>query len=256
MAVLSHQVAKIKMIGHCTVLIEAGGRRILTDPYFGLHGNPAYERVHPPAMRREDLQDVDLVLISHNHFDHRDRRYLRSLSASVPVLAPARTAWRTRLMGARQVSGVSPWERKSFGPVSVVAVPARHVTFTVGYVIEAEGLRIYFAGDTYFSDFMERIGRELKPDVALLPVTTYRIPMTMGEEGALRAVQVLAPATVIPIHLGIRPRLPLMRTGQTPEHFRERVQRAGLAANVVILREGESFRNADSAALGLCIPGF
>jgi L-ascorbate metabolism protein UlaG (beta-lactamase superfamily) len=115
------------------------------------------------------------------------------------------------------------------------------VTFTVGYVIAAEGKSVYFAGDTYFAGFMERIGRDLHPDVALIPVTTYRIPMTMGELSAVHAVQTLAPKTVIPIHLGIRPRSPLMRTSQTPEGFRERVRQAGIAANVAILHEGESW---------------
>lgn len=232
---------KITMIGHSTVLIEAAGQRLLTDPYFGLHGNPAYVRVQPPAQRRDELKGVDLVLISHNHFDHTDPQYLRSLTAVVPILAPAMTAWVTRLKGGRNVIGVRPWERRDFGPVSIFVVPARHVTFTVGYIVEAGGERIYFAGDTYFRGFMERIGRDLQPDVALIPVTTYRIPMTMGERDAVRAVQMLSPATVIPIHLGIRPRSPLLRTDQTPERFRERVQCAGLATEVVILREGESF---------------
>ena len=232
---------KITMIGHSTVLIEAGGKRILTDPWFGRFGNPAYGRIKPPAQAREQLQDVDLVLVSHNHFDHTDRRFLRGLSKSTPALAPAMTAWMTRLKGGQNVVGVVPGKKFSFGQVAVTAVPARHVTFTVGYLIAAEGKQVYFAGDTYFAGFMERIGREFHLDLALMPVTTFRIPMTMGEQGAVRAVRLLGPKTVIPIHLGIRPRPPLMRTAQTPEGFRERVREAGLATNVVILSEGESF---------------
>src|SRR5271157_6020805 len=78
---------KITMIGHSTVLIEAAGKRVLTDPYFGLRGNPAYARVRPPARSREELTDVDLVLISHNHWDHTDRKFLRMLPPSAPVFA-------------------------------------------------------------------------------------------------------------------------------------------------------------------------
>ena len=232
---------KITMIGHSTVLIEVAGQRILTDPYFGLHGNPAYARLRPPARSREELSTVDLVLVSHNHFDHIDRRFLRALPQSVPVLAPAATAWMTRLKGGRNVIGLKPWERRSFGTVNITAVPARHVTFTVGYVMEADGKRIYFAGDTYLANFMERIGRELRPDVALIPVTTFRIPMTMGETQAVDAVRTLAPQVVIPIHLGILPRSPLMRTSHTPEGFCERARQAGLGAEVVILQEGKSW---------------
>jgi len=232
---------KITMIGHSTVLIEVAGSRILTDPYFGLHGNPAYARPRPPARTREELSNVDLVLVSHNHFDHVDRRFLRALPQSVPVLAPAASAWMTRLKGGRNVIGLKPWERRSFASVSITAVPARHVTFTVGYIVEADGERIYFAGDTYFAAFMERIGREFRPDVALLPVTTFRIPMTMGETQAVEAVRLLAPQVVIPIHLGIKPRSPLMRTADTPEGFCERVHQAGLSAKIVILHEGESW---------------
>ncbi|MGA3092350.1 MAG: MBL fold metallo-hydrolase [Terriglobales bacterium] len=232
---------KITMIGHSTVLVEIAGQRILTDPYFGLHGNPAYARPRPPARSREELSNVDLVLVSHNHFDHIDRRFLRVLPQSVPVLAPSATALMTRFKGGRNVIGLKPWERRSFAAVSITAVPARHVTFTVGYVIEADGKRIYFAGDTYLAGFLERIGREFRPDVALIPVTTFRIPMTMGEKQAVEAVRCLGPHIVIPIHLGIIPRLPLMRTGHSPEGFRERMRQAGLNAEIVILQEGESW---------------
>jgi L-ascorbate metabolism protein UlaG (beta-lactamase superfamily) len=232
---------KITMIGHSTVLIEVAGTRILTDPYFGLRGNPAYARPRPPARTREELSNVDLVLVSHNHFDHVDPRFLRALPQSGPVLAPAASAWMTRLKGGRNVTGLKPWERRAFAAVSITAVPARHVTFTVGYIVEAESKHVYFAGDTYLAGFMERIGREFRPDVALIPVTTFRIPMTMGETQAVEAVRRLAPDVVIPIHLGIKPRSPLMRTSDTPEGFRERVQQAGLSAKIVILQEGESW---------------
>jgi len=99
---------KITMIGHSTVLIDVAGKRILTDPYFGLHGNLAYARPRPPARSREELNNVDLILISHNHFDHIDCRFLRTLPHSVPVFAPAASAWMTRLKGGHNVTGLRP----------------------------------------------------------------------------------------------------------------------------------------------------
>lgn len=191
-------------------------------------------------MRAEELREVDLVLISHNHWDHTDHRFLRLLDRAVPVVAPAGRAWITRLKGAKNVIGLRAWEKCRFGAVEVTAVPARHIALTIGFLIEAESKRAYFAGDTYFGQFMEKIGRETRPDVAFIPVTTYRIPMTMGEKTALRAVRALRPTTVVPIHLGIAPRLPLLRTRQTPERFRDLVRAAGLPVEVAILREGES----------------
>jgi L-ascorbate metabolism protein UlaG (beta-lactamase superfamily) len=238
---------RITMIGHSTVLIEAAGARILTDPWFAFHGNPAYKRLQPPAMRREDLRNVDLVLISHNHWDHTDRRFLRMLDPGVPAAAPASRAWLTRLKGAKNVIGLRPWEKRRFGEVEITAVPARHIAVTVGFLIEAESKRVYFAGDTYFGEFMAKTGQEMRPDVALMPVTTYRIPMTMGESAALRAVRALRPATVIPIHCGLAPRSPLLRTRQTPERFGELVRAAGLPVEIVVLREGESRDFAETA---------
>jgi L-ascorbate metabolism protein UlaG (beta-lactamase superfamily) len=134
-----------------------------------------------------------------------------------------------------------PWERRRFDGLSVTAVPALHVAPAVGYVVEIEGKRIYFAGDTFHRPFMAAVGRQLQPHVALIPVTTFRIPMTMGEEGAARAVGDLEPSVVIPIHLGVVPRSPLLRTAHTPEGFARRVRAAGLKTEVVVLAEGESW---------------
>lgn len=230
---------QITMIGHSTVLIETGGQKMLTDPYFGVWGNIAYARLAKPAKTREELRDVDLVLISHNHWDHTDRQFLSALEENVPVLAPSRAKWVTRLLGAKTLIGMKPWEAKRFGALTVTAVPAWHIAVTIGYVVESEGKRVYFAGDTYYGPFMKEIGQRFQLDLALMPVTTFRTPMTMGEKSAVRAVRDLRPSAVIPIHLGVRPRSPLLRTGHTPGGFARRVSEAGLEAEVVVLREGE-----------------
>ncbi len=229
---------RIRLIGHSTVLIELAGLRVLTDPYFGTWGNPAYRRVTPPALAREDVGHLDAVLLSHNHWDHTDRRFFRGLAPTVPVAAPRRSRWVTRLKGARRVVGLRPWDTWALGELLVTAVPALHMATTVGFVLEAPEGTAYFAGDTYYRPFLKSVGERFHFDVALLPVTTYRIPMTMGETGAVKAVQALRAPTVIPIHLGLRPRSPLLRTRQTPEGFARRVTDAGLPTRVVILEPG------------------
>jgi len=232
---------RITIVGHATVLIETGRYQVIVDPYFGSWGNVAYKRLAPPTRTREALAGVDLVLASHNHWDHVDGRYLRLLARDVPVVAPRWTSWLTRLIGARRVVGLRTWESRQFGPVTVTAVPALHIAVTAGYVVQAKGKRVYCAGDTYYGAFMHDIRRRFKLDVALMPVTTFRIPMTVGEQSAMRAVQALQPAVVIPIHLGLQPRFPLQRTGQTPEGFVRRLREAGLETEVVMLPEGETW---------------
>ena len=144
-------------------------------------------------------------------------------------------------MGGRNVTGIKKWDSISLGEITITAVPALHLTATVGYVLQSENKQVYFAGDTFYRPFMQDIGGRFQLDVALMPVTTYRIPMTMGEKQAVQAVQALKPAVVIPIHLGLKPRSPLLRTAQTPEHFAQRLEETGTTSKVVILREGESY---------------
>lgn len=234
---------KIMMVGHSTVLMDIAGHSLLTDPYLGRRGNPAYARVAPPAETAEKLNAVDLVLVSHNHWDHTDRRFFRLLAPSVPVLAPRGSAWVTRAKGAKNVTGLGKWEQKEFGAIRVTAVPALHIALTRGFVIEGENKSVYFAGDTYYGKFMKEIGRRFKLDLAFLPVTTFRIPMTMGERDAVKAARDLSPKLVIPIHLGIQPRSALLRTRETPEGFAQCVRAVGLTCEVKILREGQSWES-------------
>jgi L-ascorbate metabolism protein UlaG (beta-lactamase superfamily) len=229
------------MIGHSTVLIEIDGTRILTDPYFGEWGHLAYARRTPPAGEREELKDIDAVLVSHAHWDHTDRKFFRSLSTDVPVVTSKWATSQIRWLGARKPVGLSTWEAMRVGNLAITAVPAVHVTLAVGYVIEGGGECLYFAGDTYHRPFMKELGRRFAIDVALLPVTTYRVPMTMGERSAVRAVRDLSAPVILPIHEGVIPRSPVLRTRQTPERFKQQLVEAGVAAEVVILKDGESW---------------
>jgi L-ascorbate metabolism protein UlaG (beta-lactamase superfamily) len=239
---------RITMIGHSTILLEGEEMRLITDPYFGTFGHLAYARLRPPAFKREDVRDIDGVLISHTHWDHTDRKFLSSLDASIPVLAPEWTSAVLKLKGARNVVPIAPWQSRPIGAAAVTAVPATHIARTVGYVIQLDGVCAYFAGDTYHRPFMAEIGRRFDIDIAMMPVTTFRIPPTMGERGAVAAVRDLRPATVIPIHLGIQPRSFLLRGGQTVRGFERRLRAAGLETEVVHLHEGEHWDSVGESA--------
>ena len=230
---------KITMIGHSTVLIEMGGTRILTDPYFSLRGNPVFARVAPPAKSREESRDVEGVLVSHSHWDHVDGPYLRSLGAT-PVVTPQWNRGLLKLLGGRNVLGLKRWESLEIGGLRITAVPALHLAVAAGFVLEGEGRAVYFAGDTFCRPFMGEIAQRFHPELALLPVTTYSVPMTMGERQAVKAVSLLKPRVVVPIHLGIRPRSPLMRNGQTPEGFARLLGESGSSTQVALLAEGDS----------------
>jgi N-acyl-phosphatidylethanolamine-hydrolysing phospholipase D len=238
---------RVTMIGHSTLLLEGAGTRLITDPYFGTFGHVAYSRLQPPALGREECRNVDAVLISHGHWDHTDRTFLRSLDASVPVLAPAGISLVWKLKGVQHLVPMKPWQRHTVGAAVITAVPALHMARTLGYVVELDGVCAYFAGDTYHRPFMAEVGRTFNLDIAMMPVTTFLIPPTMGERGAVAATRDLHPAAVIPIHLGIRPRSPLLRTRQSVQGFERRLRAAGLETEVIHLHEGEHW---DSAAEG------
>ena len=237
---------QITLIGHSTVLIEAGGMKILTDPFFKTWGNPAYRRSSPPACSRQELKDVDLVLVSHTHWDHVDRQYFKLIGKVVPVFASSLLEGLVKLSGAQNVVALQPWEHRKFDGLTLTAVPAIHLAPASGFIIQIEGKTVYFAGDTFYGRFVEKIAREFPIiDIALLPVSTYRIPMTMSEDGALKAVKMLKPGVIVPIHLGLEPRLPIMRTRQTAEGFSKKVLQAGLESKVVLL--GPSVQGPDAS---------
>jgi L-ascorbate metabolism protein UlaG (beta-lactamase superfamily) len=158
--------------------------------------------------------DVDVVLLSHLHRDHADGASLRALSRGKQVVvAPAGTASALRRLGIRATHELAAGDTVALSPqVTVRAVAAHHdgrrhplgrPIAALGYLIEGPQ-RIYFAGDT---DLFAGMAQLADPplDVALLPIWGWGPKLGAGHldpEGAARAVELLAPRIVVPIHWG------------------------------------------------------
>jgi L-ascorbate metabolism protein UlaG (beta-lactamase superfamily) len=197
---------RVTWLGHATVVIETADARLITDPVLRdrfLHLRRHSASVDAPA-------SVDAVLYSHLHHDHLDMASLKQIAG--PVVGPrgsARTLRRTR----RVVSEVSAGDEVTIGDARVTATRAvhdgrrwhlarRYDEDTLGFIVEADGVRAYFAGDTELFGGM----RELRPlDLALVPIWGWgpRLgPGHMDPSQAADAVALLAPRTVVPIHWG------------------------------------------------------
>ena len=145
------------------------------------------------------------------------------------------------MKGARRVVGLRPWQKWASGQLRVTAVPALHMATTIGFVVESADGTVYFAGDTYHRPFLRQVGERFDLDVALLPVATYRIPMTMGEAGAVKAARDLRPRTIIPVHRDLSPRSPVLPTRQSAGGFARRIEELGVPTRVALLEPGDSW---------------
>lgn len=214
----------ITWIGHASMLVQAGGLNVLTDPIFSHRASPVSligpERKHPPGLQLADLPVVDVVLISHNHYDHLDRPSVleiasRSNTAGKPTLFIVPLGMKSWFadMGIENAVELDWWDKHIHKGVEFNFTPLQHwsarsfsdrsQTLWGAYAVFAPDLHWYFAGDTgYSKDFADTRARftdrhtEARGggfDLALLPIGAYQPRWFLAE-------QHIDPAEAVQIH--------------------------------------------------------
>jgi L-ascorbate metabolism protein UlaG (beta-lactamase superfamily) len=189
-AALDGAAAAVTFIGHATFLIQTGAGNILTDPMYSQRAGPfnwiGPRRVRQPAVRFDDLPQIAVVLLSHNHYDHCDLRTLAMLAKRFDplVVTPVGNGRVARSAGVRRVEELDWWQDARTSPLPVTLTPAHHFSargpfdknraLWGGFLIVAGQTRIYFAGDTAYAPFFRDVRQRLGPiDMSLLPIGAY-----------------------------------------------------------------------------------
>ena len=245
-------MASVTYVGHSTVLVSLDGTRLLTDPL--LRRRVAHLR-RRAGFGRDEIGEVDAVLVSHAHYDHLDVPSLLALGRSTRVVVPRGIGKVLRNRGFTDVTEVTVGEQLRIGDVSVEATYADHDGArapllargdALGFVL-AGSRRIYFAGDTDLFEGMRELGEGL--DLALVPIWGWGPSLGSGHldpDGAARAAALLQPRIVVPIHWGTFHPIHLgLRAVPTflqhpPTRFVEATQREAPDVEVRVLQPGET----------------
>ena len=242
----------VTFLGHASVLLEAGGERIIADPVFAPRiGRIFTKRSRPFVTDPGALGEVSAVLISHGHHDHLDYPSLRRLGLGHPVVVPWGLATALRWHGFTDVRVIRPWTEVTLGRWRVTAVPSRHFGGRLpfpytsghqGYVLSGPNC-IYFAGDSGLDPEMFReIGRRFQIDLALLPIAGAVFPWFrrnhMNADDALRALECLGAERMVPIHFETYP-ASFEPAGEARRRLAEESARLGAHDRIIILAEGE-----------------
>ena len=200
----------VTWIGHATMLAQLGGLTLLTDPIFSRRASPlgfaGPKRHQPPGIALDALPHIDLVLASHNHYDHLDEASVRALFAQAggPPLFVVPLGLK-RWLADHGVPGAVEldwWDRQRIGAVDVTLVPAQHwsgrglndrmKTLWGGFAVFAPDCHLFYAGDTGYSrdfeDIRDRFAQRQTPaagggfDIALLPIGAYEPRWFMAEQ--------------------------------------------------------------------------
>ena len=210
--------AAVTWVGHATVLLQVAGVNVLTDPQFSERAFPVQwygpKRRVPPPLRLDELPHIDLVVISHNHYDHLDLDTVKALAGQPggsPVFAvPLGVERWMRAQGIERVQAFDWWQQQALAGVDVHMVPVQHwsartlwdrnETLWGGWVIRAPGFSFFFAGDTGYSrDFADIGARFGGFDLAAIPVGAY-LPRWFMKD------QHVDPAEAVMIHRDVKAR--------------------------------------------------
>jgi len=255
-------------IGHSTFLWQYGGVNVLTDPHLTKRASPVAfagpKRMVPPAISIKDFPPVDVVVISHNHYDHLDKKTVLGLvenhGRNPPLfLVPlGMKAWFENIGIKKNVVELDWWGSHQVGTWKYHAVPVQHWSrrglgdtnevLWAGWVIEADGKRFFFAGDTGYSKDFKDIGKRFgHMDLSLIPIGAYAPRWFMKDMHC-------NPEEAVQIHLDVGSRFSvgmhwatfLNLTDEPILEPRERLSRAIAAQKIkedrfITLKHGETF---------------
>jgi L-ascorbate metabolism protein UlaG (beta-lactamase superfamily) len=203
-------------IGHSTFFLQIGGLRVLVDPIWSERCSPVHFagplRVRRPGQSLDALSPVDLLLVSHNHYDHMDLPTLRKIQSrwAPPTVTGLGNARHLAKAGIRSAVECDWWQSVEIAGARVTYVPAQHFSsrglhdrnrsLWGGFVVEARGAVVYFAGDSGYCPHFAEIGAMFpRIDLALLPIGAYEPRWFMRQ-------QHMNPEEAVRAHLDLRPR--------------------------------------------------
>ena len=213
----------ITVINHASVLIQVDNLNILTDPHYSLRASPVQfagpKRVIKPGIAFDDLPSIDIVLISHNHYDHLDLDTLKRLKErdAPKFVAGLKTKSFLEDNGIEDAIDLDWWQSITANKTKITFVPSQHWSargifdkremLWGGFYIE-NAYKIYFAGDTGYGKFFKIIKEKLgAPDLSLIPIGAYEPRWFMKDahlnpKDALQAFKDLESKKMIGIHFG------------------------------------------------------
>jgi len=248
---LSGSQLGITWIGHASFLIQTPEHAVLIDPNWA-KWLKVVKRLKEPGLEIHELPAIDLVLVSHAHFDHLDKKSLRAVASDQPIVVPEHVGGLVHGLGFKLVHELKRWESIEMGSLRITLTPAQHWGARVlhdrhrgfgGFLIEYAGRTIYHCGDSAWFEGFREIGEKGPIDIALLPIGAYDAPtgrdVHMNPEEALLAFQALRAGIMIPMHYGTF-RLGFEPMGEPPDRLLSHARSLGIDDRIRILKEGET----------------
>lgn len=251
-------------VGHATFLLQLSGLNILTDPVFSERASPfafaGPKRWTPPGLTLDELPTIDLVVISHDHYDHLDEASVQALAGQAGgpprFFVPLGIAAHLRAFGvpAEAITELDWWDEAVHGAATVAATPVQHfsgrwindrnATLWAGWMIRIDGQQVFFAGDTGYSPDFEDIHARYGPvDLALIPIGAYAprwfmAPVHVNPTEAVQIHQDLRARRSVGMHWGTF-NLTDEPMDEPPQALARALRTAGVdAADFVVMQHG------------------
>ncbi|MGE9267008.1 MAG: MBL fold metallo-hydrolase [Verrucomicrobiales bacterium] len=241
---------RVTWVGHASFLVQFEDHSMVFDPNWARWHGPV-KRQREPGLKLEEVPELDLVLVSHAHFDHLHKKSLKVLRARQGVVVPTGSGKLVRRLGFERVTEMKVWEEMELGGVKVMHTPSHHWGARYGhdthrdyggFVVGSGRRKVFHCGDSAYFEGFKEIGKRVDICVALLPIGAYEAPsgrdVHMNPEEAVQAFIDLGAELMVPMHYGTFP-LGNEHPEEPVERLRREAERRGLSERIFIPEPGE-----------------